>query len=169
MERLIRVGLAESHVAVDSGVVLACYGLGSCVGVALYCPVTRVGALAHVMLPTCTLAQPPYKKAKYADSAIPEMLEHMERIGARRRLVVAKIAGGAKMFTTPGLQNRQGDAGSRLMVGERNVEAVRSTLMRLKINLVGEDTGGDYGRTIRFSLSDGSVSVSSIRHGERKL
>ena len=169
MERLIQVGLAESHVGADSGVVMACYGLGSCVGVALYCPVTRVGALAHVMLPTCALAQPPFKKAKYADSAIPEMLERMEQIGAQRRMIVAKIAGGAKMFTAPGLQSRQGDAGSRLLVGERNVEAVKSTLSKLKINLAGEDTGGDYGRTIRFALSDGSLRVSSIRHGEKRL
>ncbi len=169
MEGLIQVGLGELRVAANSEVILACYGLGSCVGVAIYCPVNRVGALAHVMLPTCALAHQPLKKAKYADSAIPDMLEQMERMGAQRRLVVAKIVGGARMFSMPGRRGREGEMGYRLQVGERNVEAVKSTLKRLKINLAGEDTGGDYGRTIRFALSDGSVLVSSVRHGVKKL
>lgn len=166
---MIQVGLGESRIASDSETILACYGLGSCVGVALYCPVTRVGALAHVMLPTAELAQPPFKKGKYADSAIPDMLGQMERLGVKKRLVVAKIAGGAKMFSTPDLKHRWAETGSRLLVGDRNIEAVKSTLQQLKINLVGEDTGGDYGRTIRFALADGSVQVSSIRHGVKKL
>ncbi len=169
MERLIQVGLGECRIATNPEAVLACYGLGSCVGVALYCPVSRVGALAHVMLPTSALAQPPFRKAKYADSAIPEMLEQIERLGGQRRLVVAKIAGGARMFVSPELKRRDSEAGVRLMVGERNVAAVKNALARHKIILVGEDTGGDYGRTMRFILVDGSVEVSSIRHGVKKL
>ncbi len=169
MERLIQVGLGESYVATNSDVTMVCYGLGSCVGVVLYCPFAKVGAMAHVMLPTCAFAQTPFKKSKYADSAIPDMLEQMTHLGAQKRLVVAKIAGGAKMFSTPGLKHRNADAGSRLLVGDRNVESVKNALRRLQINLVGEDTGGDYGRTLRFSLADGRVSVSSIKHGAKEL
>ncbi len=169
MDRLIQVGLGEAHVAANSHATLVCYGLGSCVGVALYCPFSKVGALAHVMLPSCAFAQPPVKKSKYADSAIPYMLEQMERLGAHNKLVVAKIAGGAKMFSTPGLRHRGTDPGSRLLVGDRNVDAVKETLQRLKVNLVGEDTGGDYGRTLRFQLEDGTVRVSSIKHGVKEL
>lgn len=169
MDGLIQIGLGEAHVAANSHATLVCYGLGSCVGVALYCPFNKVGALAHVMLPSCVFAQPPVRKSKYADSAIPDMLERMERLGAQRKLIVAKIAGGAKMFSTPGLKYRGTDTGSRLLVGDRNVNAVKETLQRMNINLVGEDTGGDYGRTLRFHLEDGSVRVSSIKHGVKEL
>ncbi|NOZ58192.1 MAG: chemotaxis protein CheD [Euryarchaeota archaeon] len=151
------VGIGE-YVVAKSPAVLVSLGLGSCVGVAMYDPVSRVGGLAHVMLPSINGTARVANPGKYADAAIKLMLEEMVRKGAARERIVAKIAGGATMFRN-----------CTSSIGERNVESVREVLKREGIRIVGEDTGRDYGRSIEFDLSTGELLVRSFRHGRRVL
>ncbi|NYT05420.1 MAG: chemotaxis protein CheD [Methanomicrobiales archaeon] len=124
-------------------------GLGSCVAVILYDPRNRIGAVAHVMLPEsggkCD------RPGKYADTAIPLLMNEMIQNGSVRRSLVAKIAGGSSMF-----QNFSGN----LNIGDRNVAAIRQILESFGIPLVAEDTGGTVGRSIQFfPLEGGGVRV----------
>ncbi len=169
-EETVNVGVAEYYVTHNPHI-LASYGLGSCVGVALYDDKHRIGGLAHIMLPDSKSISKKGSPGKFADTAIVAMVEEMERLGSRRGDIKAKIAGGACMFTIPGAINPRNVPGPCLgmQIGERNIEAAKVILNELKIPLVAEDIGGSYGRTMRFSISDGRVTVSSIKHGAREL
>jgi chemotaxis protein CheD len=169
-EELVNVGVAEYHVTHNPRV-LACFGLGSCVGVALYDAKKKIGGLAHVMLPDSKAMTRKGNPGKFADTAIAAMVEEMEKMGSNRRDIRAKVAGGACMFSIPGAKNPRNVPGPCLgmQIGDRNIEAVAKVLEELKIKLVAEDTGGDYGRTMRFDVSSGAVTVSSIKHGVKEL
>ena len=134
-------------------------GLGSCVAIAIHDPQTLVGALAHILLPEQMTSAPAPNRAKFACTAVPMLLEEMARLGGgpapRLR---ARLAGGASMFASL-LQN------GGMNVGERNVVAARAALSRAGVAIVGQDTGGDYGRSVYFDLRDGKVEVRSLKRG----
>jgi chemotaxis protein CheD len=134
-------------------------GLGSCVAIAIHDPETLVGALAHILLPEPMTESSAPNRAKFACTAVPMLLEEIERLGGgSASRLHARIAGGASMFASL-LQN------GGLNVGERNVAAARAALSRAGIPIVGQDTGGDYGRSVYFDLRDGKVEVRSLKRG----
>jgi len=158
----IRVGMAE-YKAAKSPYSLITLGLGSCVGVTLYDNLTKVGGLAHVMLPDSTLSgKKDYNPGKFADTAIDVLIEEMLKLGASKNRMVSKIAGGAQMFQIKSENNI-------MQIGKRNVEAVRNKLNQLNIRIVAEDVEGNYGRTIEFFCEDGRLAVRTIGHGTRIL
>lgn len=169
-EETVNVGVAEYFVTHNPHV-LASFGLGSCVAVALYDDKKGIGGLAHIMLPDSSAMTKKGNPGKFADTAIKAMVEEMERLGSKRRDIRAKIAGGACMFTIPGAVNPRNVPGPCLgmQIGERNIEAARKALEELKIPLVAEDVGGSYGRTMRFNIADGKVVISSIKYGVKEL
>jgi chemotaxis protein CheD len=127
--------------------------LGSCVGVVLYDRVARMGGLAHIVLPDSrgTADHP----GKYADTAIPAMIAEIERrlrVKARGRLV-AKLLGGASMFSTSASLNRA------LNIGQQNQDAVEQILDVLSIPILGRDLGGGCGRHLTFDTSSGIVGI----------
>lgn len=160
---LIKVGMADLNVAVPAGV-LKTTGLGSCVGLTLYDPVTKVAGMAHVMLPSSEIAKEgQLNRAKYADTAIPMMIERMVELGAAISRMESKMAGGAQMFAfTTG-------AGDTMRIGPRNVESCKAMLAQYKIPLKGEDTGGSYGRTIEFDSATGILLITSVQQGSKEL
>jgi len=157
----IKVGMADYKIG-QSPASLISYGLGSCVGIALYDPVSRIGGLAHIMLPDSTQARPSDNPAKFADTALPLVVQDMVKIGAVKARIWAKIAGGAQMFTFTNTTDI-------MRVGERNTEAVKNTLKRLDIRIVAEDTGGNYGRTVELFLETGIYRIKTIDKGEKEL
>jgi len=111
------------------------------------------------MLPSSKMSLSKDNIYKFADTAIVELVKGMESMGAKRSRIVAKIAGGAQMFS--GLTSS-----SIANIGQRNVAAVKETLAELKIPIVGEDVGKDYGRTLFFYPEDGRVRIKSANKGE---
>ncbi|MBR0149370.1 MAG: chemotaxis protein CheD [Lachnospiraceae bacterium] len=154
MGEMIKVGMADLKICISPNAVTT-LGLGSCVGVAIRDPQTKVGGLAHVMLPNSKAVNNNSNVAKFADTGVVELVRQMEKAGAVRRRMVAKIAGGAQMFA---LQSK-----SELMqVGRRNVEAVKEVLKELGISILSEDTGLDYGRTVEFYPETGDYVIKSV-------
>ena len=94
------VGIADMKMAQGSGM-LVTYALGSCIGICFYDPMLKLAALLHIMLPL-NLETGRKSPLKYADTGIRETLREMERRGAKRARVTAKIAGGARMFEVAG-------------------------------------------------------------------
>lgn len=162
MTRLTPLGLGEMAASRDPEDVLVCYGLGSCMGVALVDPVARVGGMAHVVLPSSELARGALQPGRFADTAIPALVDSVLELGANRGRLVAKIAGGARVLNAIA-------PGSRLDIGIRNVEAVRQVLAAARIPLAAEDTGGNYGRTVQLLVATGQVRVSTVGRGEKVL
>ncbi len=137
-------------------------GLGSCVAITLYDAQARAGGLAHVLLPSPTLSRDRSNRAKFPETAVPLLVEELNRLGAARERLRARLVGGAAMFANVG------QPGVALM-GDRNVIASREALKAARIPLVAEDTGLDYGRSVFFRVSDGRLEVRSVLHGTREL
>lgn len=161
MAELIKVGMADYKVGRNPASLIS-YGLGSCVGIAVYDPVSKIGGLAHIMLPDSTQARSTENPAKFADTCLPLMLEDMIKQGASRGRLWAKIAGGAQMFTFA-------NATDIMRVGERNSEAVRLVLKKLDMKIIAEDCGGNYGRTVELKLENGVFRIKTIDKGEKEL
>ncbi len=158
MSNLITVGISDLNV-VRKPDRLITYALGSCVGICLYDGAVNVAGMAHIMLPNSRDCIQNENKMKFADTAAVMLVERMEKQGAFKNRIVAKIAGGAQMFkvdTTYG-------AGENIMnIGKRNVEAVKRVLAELNIRIIAEDVGQNYGRTVEFAAETGILSVRSI-------
>ncbi|NLY42485.1 MAG: chemotaxis protein CheD [Clostridiaceae bacterium] len=161
MDNLVRVGMADLKVAKYPGI-LTTLGLGSCVGIALFDPSSRIGGLAHIMLPSSKQVKNNTNKAKFADTAIVQLLEEMLSIGAKKNNIIAKLAGGAQMFSFS-------QTSDIVRIGDRNAAASREVLQSLSIPIVAEDTGGNFGRTIELYTENGILVVKTIGHGIRRL
>ena len=154
MAEIIRVGMADLKVC-KSPDGLTTLGLGSCVGVAIRDPKTKIGGLVHVMLPDSTAIKNNSCLAKFADTGIEELVRQMVAMGASRTRLEAKIAGGAQMFA---FQNNT----SLVAVGDRNAEAARAKLKELKIRLLADETGKNYGRTVIFYPETGDYEIRAV-------
>lgn len=161
MGNVIKVGMADLKVAHNKDFLMTA-GLGSCIGICLYDLGVRVGGMAHIMLPSSAQARSAENQAKFADTAVPLLIEEMLRLGAVKTRIRAKIAGGAQMFSFPGTQDV-------LRIGQRNAEAAKVALESLKIPLLAQDTGGNYGRTIQLCTVTGDLLIKTIQHGEKVL
>lgn len=159
---LVKVGMADLNIA-GAGGALRTSGLGSCVGLTLYDPIARIGGMAHVMLPSSSIATDTLiNKAKYADTAIPELLSRLQAAGAFVGRLESKLAGGAQMFMFAS------PAADTMRIGPRNVEACKDMLQRYNIPIKAEDTGGNYGRTIELDCSTGILQVRSVQLGTKE-
>lgn len=150
------IGIADMKMAKGQGM-LVTYALGSCIGICLHDPVTKLGALVHIMLPV-NMEAGRKNAMKYGDTGIRETLKQMEAKGANRTRITAKIAGGAKMFEDGG--------GSLGNIGQRNIESVRMNLKKEGIRLLKEDVGGSVARTLLFDVSSGLACVRCYGRAE---
>lgn len=158
MSEIIKVGMADLKTCVSPDGVTT-LGLGSCVGIALRDPATKIGGLAHIMLPDSTAIRNANQNiAKFADTGIEELVKQMEKLGAKRSRIVAKIAGGAAMF----MANRS----DVVQVGRRNVEATEAKLQQLNIPIIAKDTGANYGRTVTFFPETGDFHIRAVGKAE---
>ena len=155
MENMIKVGMADLKVckAPDA---LTTLGLGSCIGACIYDPATKVAGMVHFMLPDSTRIKNNQNIAKFGDTGIAETIRLMEELGAKKSRMVAKIAGGARMFAT--------NAASlpNMNVGDNNIEAAKKAFKEFGISIIAEDVGLNYGRTIEFFAEDGRLKIKSV-------
>lgn len=162
MTESITIGIGEFCVA-TAPVVLKTYGLGSCIGIAVYDPATRTGALAHTLLPHSADGAPASSlAAKFTDRAVDLMVAELLKSGCAGGRLVAKLAGGASMFDAL-FQSFRGD------IGARNVAAARERLQHHGIRLLAEDTGADYGRSIEFDTATGEMVVRALQRETRTI
>ncbi|WZL74868.1 chemotaxis protein CheD [Clostridiaceae bacterium 35-E11] len=161
MSEIIKVGMADLNVTKKEGI-LTTLGLGSCVGVTLYDPITKVAGLVHVMLPSSKSIRNRNNPAKFADTGVTLLLEKVVQLGANKERLVCKLAGGAQMFS---FANKN----DIMKIGERNVIATKEILKELKIPIVAEDTGGNFGRTIELYSNTGVLFVKTIGHGVKQI
>lgn len=152
MDNKLVVGIADMKMAKGAGMLIT-YALGSCIGICLYDPGIKLGAMIHIMLPI-NMETGRKNTMKYADTGIRETVKQMEAKGANRSRMTAKIAGGAKMFEVSG--------GSSLgNIGQRNIESVHMNLKKEGIRIVKEDVGGSVARTLLFDVSNGTGYIRS--------
>ncbi|MCM3572750.1 MULTISPECIES: chemotaxis protein CheD [Mesobacillus] len=159
---IIKVGIADMNI-VKVPDLIRTTGLGSCVGVVLYDQAREVAGMAHIMLPDSSLSRAePLNKAKFANTAIKELLDGLLRAGARTSGIKAKLAGGAQMFQFSG-------SSDMMRIGPRNVEAVLKELKELRIPVIAQDVGGNSGRTIEFDPKTGLMQIRTVNKGNSEI
>jgi chemotaxis protein CheD len=157
----IRVGIADLNTAISPNKLIT-VGLGSCVGIALYDRIMGIGGLAHIMLPDSSQFSTISNPFKFADLSVPVLIERMEKLGAHRRNINAKIAGGASMFSFS-------DKSMIMDIGARNGNAVKAALRKASIAILSEDIGGNKGRTMIFDTCSGTVHIKTVGLGIREI
>ena len=156
------IGISDMNVVRGEDSIIT-YALGSCVGVALYDSTRKIAGLAHILMPSSQeIRDSNVNVMKYADTAIPELVKRMERAGSSSFNMVAKIAGGAQMFSMAG-------ASSQFNIGERNVNMAREMLQKLRIKIAAQDTGANYGRTVEIFAANGIYRIKAIAKGVKDI
>lgn len=152
-EENLVVGLGQLYVRKAPGV-LVCLGLGSCIALSAYDPKSKVGGMAHIVLPDGS-GRADRDSPKYADSAVPLLLDEMERRGADLSRILVRMVGGAKMAGA-------GALGAVFKIGESNIEATQMALTKSGIRrIAGTDVGGSHGRTVRLWLESGRLAITA--------
>lgn len=151
----IVVNVSDAKVSADPAGVLTTYALGSCIGVTVYDPASRVGGMLHYQLPSAGADSDRAKEKPfmYADTGMDLLLSMMEQKGATRRGLTVKLAGGAELL---------GDI-KPFNIGRRNHTAIRKILWQKGLLIAGEDVGGSTPRTLALHVGDGQVTVRADR------
>lgn len=145
--------MSDAKVSGNSSDVLVTYSLGSCIGVCLYDPATNVGGMLHYQLPDSKM-DPDRAKAKpfmFADTGMNMLVKKLVSMGARKKRMQIRIAGGASMDTGP----RGFD------IGKRNHLAFRKIMWKNGMFVDAEDVGGFSPRNVYMDIADGTVTVRS--------
>ncbi len=159
-KNIIEVGIGEGAVA-SHPYILTSVGLGSCVVVALYDTKRKIGGTAHIMLPK-RQGNNNNGSYAYADTAIEKLLMEMQDRGASLENIVAKVAGGARMFSYD--ENDKEES-----IGEQNLAGVRKLMKKKGIKVKGEDTGGSHGRSVEFYLDTGKLVVKALGREDKLI
>jgi chemotaxis protein CheD len=147
---LLVAGIGEMVMSSSSDAHLVAYGLGSCVALAVWDPRSRVGGLAHFMLPNGPANS--VSPVKFIDSGLDAFLTAVEAKGAVVTRSVFKAAGAAAMLTV----------GGGLAIGKRNADAMNAALAERGLALSATSFGGTAGRTVQLEVSDGRFLIKSL-------
>jgi len=160
-ENIIEVQMADMQFGAAPAVLIT-RGLGSCLGITFYDPVKKIGAMAHAMLPDINISRVTANHNRFVNSSIAAMLAEFEKRGCPRNRIVAKLFGGAHMFSFI-----SGD--SVLNVGQKNIDTALVVLKEQNIKIAGQEVGGTFGRTVELDLETGIVLVKTISWGEKEV
>lgn len=152
-KKTLVVGMGDMLVSNDPSAQLITYSLGSCVGIAIYDPVAKVGGLLHAMLPDSKInpdraASRPHM---FVDTGLPLMFHAAYAFGAVKHRIVIKVAGGAEFLDEKKIFN----------IGKRNVEATLRMLANNGVSVAASATGGHEGRTVRLDLATGTLMLDT--------
>ncbi len=155
------VGIADMKVTNDEAATLITYSLGSCIGITLYDPLVRVGGLLHIMLPESKIDTQKAQKNPwmFADTGIPLFFIEAYKLGAEKKRIQVKLAGGAQILDESGFFN----------IGKRNHMALRKIFWMNNVLISSEDVGGNVNRTVSLELLTGKVWVKTSGDGIKEI
>jgi chemotaxis protein CheD len=147
------VGISDIKVSNNTQDILVTYALGSCIGIVVFDPIAKVGGMLHYMLPDSNLDQNKAKEnpAMFADTGIPLLFKSCYKLGAEKKRMLVKVAGGASIL----------DDTNYFRIGQKNIMAMRKIFWKNNVMIEKEDTGANYNRTLRLEMSTGKVFVRS--------
>jgi chemotaxis protein CheD len=154
VKKRVVIDISDAKVSNDPDAVLTTYSLGSCIGVALFDPVAKVGGMLHYQLPASTLDKPKADRypCMFADTGMQCLVASMAALGAVTKRIHVKLAGGATMNTGP----------KGFDIGKRNYLAIRKILWQSGMFIDAEDVGGGSPRNMYLNVVDGAVTIRSV-------
>lgn len=160
MSRIV-VGVSDLKISGRVEDVLITYALGSCIGVAVYDPIVKVGGLLHFMLSDSMIDLKKARKTPemFADTGIPLLFKSCYKLGAKKKRMIVKVAGGANIL----------DNKNYFRIGKKNITALRKIFWKNNVLMDGEDIGGDCNRTVHFYISTGKVVIKNSSRGVLEL
>jgi chemotaxis protein CheD len=135
-------------------------GLGSCLGITIFDPVKKIGAMVHPMLPDMERSKIKSNPSRFVNSGITGAMQELEKKGCFRGRMEIKIFGGAHMFSFI-------NADSALNVGQKNIEMAHAIFAGLNLKIIAEEVGGTFGRTIELDTETGKVLVKTVSWGDK--
>ena len=155
------VGVADMKVSNDPNSELVTYSLGSCIGIAIYDTVAKVGGMLHFMLPESALAKHKAQQNPFmfADTGIPRLFKATYELGANKSRIRVVVTGGSQVLDQNGFFN----------IGKRNQMAVRKIFHRNNVIVDYSDVGGNANRTLRLAIKDGRTGLKVSGQGEKIL
>ena len=160
-ENLIEVQMAQMVIS-QSPSVLVTKGLGSCLGITFFDPLKKIGAMAHPMLPDFSKARSQSNPSRFVNSVITNTLEELKKKGCSPSKLEIKMFGGAHMFSFI-------NTDSVLNVGQKNIEMALAVFKDLGMNILCQEVGGTFGRTIFLNLETGKVLIRTVSWGEKEV
>lgn len=148
----IVVGIADMRLSTSADDELVTYALGSCLGISLFDPVSRVGGLLHVMLPDSGIdeARAEDNPSVFVDTGVPQLFKRCYAAGAAKERLQVVVAGGA--YTGAG-------EADHFQIGQRNVTMLRRLLWKNGVLIHKQDVGGREARTMSLSMQSGQVRL----------
>jgi len=155
------VGVSDMKVSSDMEATLVTYSLGSCIGIAVYDSVARVGGLLHYMLPESNLDPTKAKKNPhmFADTGIPSLFKAAYKLGAKKQRLKVIVIGGSQILDQKGFFN----------IGKRNETAARKMFHKNNVIISYKDVGGVVNRTIKLAINNGDTWIKVSGKGEKKI
>ncbi len=155
------VGVADMKVSNNPSESIITYSLGSCIGLVIYDPVSKVGGMLHYMLPDSTIdkdkaADRPYM---FANSGIPRLFKSAYQLGATKQRMKVYVAGGAEILDQKGFFN----------IGKRNYMALKKMFFKNHVMIDKQDVGGNVNRTVRIEIATGDIYVKTSGSKEVKI
>lgn len=149
----ITIDIADGKVSNDPDAVLVTYSLGSCVGVAVYDPIIRVGGIIHCMLPIARVdpQKAETKPFMFVDTGMSKFLTMLFDHGLTRANAIIKVAGCARIL----------DNSNLFRIGERNHTVLRKMLWKNGLMINAEQIGGSVSRTLRLEIGSGRCMLRS--------
>ncbi len=126
--------------------------LGSCVTACIRDVDSGIGGMNHFMLPEEAGGNVISTSARYGTYAMEVLINHLQKLGARRNRMEAKVFGGGAVMESLVSSN----------VGTRNAEFVLHYLKLEKIPVVAKDLLDSYPRKVYFFPKNGRVMVRKL-------
>ncbi len=152
-KNLVTIDISDCKVSNDTTASLITYSLGSCIGVAIWDPVVRVGGMLHYMLPDSSIAQDKAKNnpSMFGNTGIPLLFKSVFKLGATKQRLIVKVAGGSQLLDDQGTFN----------IGKRNYVMLRQLFWKNNVLIDAEDIGGSISRTVTLDIKTGKVTVKN--------
>jgi len=143
-ENIIDVNTGEVNLG-KGQTLLRSLAIGSCVAIAAYDSSSKIGALAHVMLPG-SAPNEKCEKNKYADDAIDDMIARMESAGSQKSAIEVCLVGAGNVL------KKQDDK-----ICSANIESITQLLNNKNIPIRATALGGTKRRGVFLDVEKGTV------------
>ena len=147
------IGIGMMKVSAEPGEQLVAPNLGSCLGLAAYDPVAKIGGMIHCLLPLSTSdpAKAQANPCTYVDTGVVQLLNALLALGATKSRLVLTVAGGANI----------NDPNNVFAIGSKNYTVLRKVLWKNNLLIKGEHVGEGSSRTISLDIDSGRVWVKT--------
>ncbi len=155
------VGISDMKVSKNPKEHLITFSLGSCIGIAVWDKVVKVGGVLHYMLPDSNLDKERARSNPYmfGDSGIPMLFKMAYRLGATKQNMIVRVVGGSQLMDSAGIFN----------IGQRNYEIAKLLFAKNGISPAKIDVGGSVNRTLSIDMATGQVILKTSGCGEIEI